>query len=96
MRPLRRDQLAVPAEDRVWRHDGRHLSEESPVQDVPLYCEPAALIIVEPQASTAELLLQHAVLLDEIGDDVGLLAVDPAGERGEEEPEPEEVHHRER
>jgi len=45
------------------------------------------LIIVEPQSLAAELLLQDTVLLDEVGNDVGLSAVNPAAERREEESE---------
>ncbi len=54
----------------------------------------SALVIGEARATTAELLLQDTVLLDEVGDDLRLLAVDPAGERGEQKLKREEVGHR--
>ncbi len=51
------------------------------------------LVIGESKASATELLLQDAILLDQILDDLGLMAVDPAGEGGEEELEWEEFGH---
>ncbi len=39
----------------------------------------------QPEAATTELLLEHAVLLDQVLDDVLLLDVDPAGERQEKD-----------
>ena len=53
----------------------------------------SALVIGEARATTAELFLQDTVLLDEVGDDLCLLAVDPAREGGEEELERGEVGH---
>jgi len=57
--------------------------------------EPAALVVGETKPANAELLAEHAVLLDEVGDDLGLLAVHPAGEGCEQEVEREEAGHRE-
>ena len=43
--------------------------------------EAAALLVGQPQAATSELLLEGAVLIDEVGDDLGLVAADDAGEK---------------
>ena len=40
-----------------------------------------------------QLLLQNAVLLDEIVDDMRLMTIDPAGEGGEEQLKAEDVRH---
>ena len=53
----------------------------------------ATLVIGESKSPRTELLLQDAVLLDEVVDHVGLVPVDPAGECGEEQPKREEVRH---
>jgi len=86
----------MPAQDGVWRHDGRDLRTKTPPKGLALRSEPATLIIVELESLAAKLLLQDPILFEEVVNDVGLLAVDATGERGEEEPEPEEVRHRER
>ena len=52
-----------------------------------------ALVIGESEASATELFLQDAILFDEILDDLGLVAVDPAGERGEEQLQWKETGH---
>jgi hypothetical protein len=43
------------------------------------------LIVREAHALVAELFAKHPVLLDEVVDDLGLLAVDPAGEQNQQE-----------
>ena len=47
--------------------------------------ESATLVVGQPKALAAELLLEDAVLLDHVVDGFRLMAVDPAGEGGEEE-----------
>ena len=53
----------------------------------------ASLVLTEKAARRETGRGIHAVLLDEMGDDLCLLAVNPAGERGEEQLEREEVRH---
>ena len=55
-------------------------------------CESAALVIGEAKSSAAMLFLEDAVLF-EVGDDLCLLAVDPAREGGEQQLMREEVGH---
>jgi hypothetical protein len=71
---------------------GRRFALKS-AADLALRCESAALFIGESQALLPELFLEHAVLLDEVVDGLGLVAVDPAGESREEELESEEIGH---
>jgi hypothetical protein len=47
--------------------------------------ETPALVVRETEALAAKLFLEDSVLLDEVLDDLRLVAVDPARERGEEE-----------
>ncbi len=83
----------VPAQDRIWRDDRGDAGENAPTEDLALRCESAALVIRESESSPAELFLQDAVLLHEVLDNLVLVAIDPAGERGEEELKREEVGH---
>ena len=62
-------------------------------EDFGLGRESSTLVIGESKSSAAELFLQDAVLLNEVFDGLGLVAVDPAGEGRQEELEPEEVRH---
>ena len=83
----------VPAQDRAGCHDGGDTRENAATEDLALRGESSALVIGEPKASPTESLLQDAVLLNEVFNDLGLVAIDPAGERGEEELEREKVGH---
>ena len=55
--------------------------------------ESATLVVGESQPWLADLLLEDAVLLDEVIDDLGLVAIDPAGEGGEEQLKAKDVEH---
>ena len=70
----------MPAHDRVGRHDRRHAVQQAPAKLLALRCESAALVVGQPQLPTPELLLQYAVLLDQVLDRALLLAVHPAGD----------------
>jgi hypothetical protein len=59
--PFRRDQLAMPAQDRVGSDDGRGPGQQPVAEGGALGREPAALILGEPEPALAELLLQEAV-----------------------------------
>ena len=94
VRPLRCDQTAVPAQDRVRRDDGGdpRLRSRRP-SALALCCEPSALVVVQPEAFAAELLFEDAILLDQVVDGLGLVSVDPTGEGREEKLKAEEVRH---
>lgn len=93
VRPLRGDQLAVPAEDSVGRDDGGHLTEQPAPEGPALRGEAPALVIGQPQALAAELFLENAVLLDEVLNGLRLVAIDPAGEARQEELKTKEIGH---
>ena len=83
----------MPAENRVGRDDGGNAGEQSAADDLAARRESAALIVGQAKSFLAELFLEDAVLLDEVLDCLCLVAVDPAGESGEEELEADEVGH---
>ena len=89
--PLSRDQLSVPSEDGVRRDDTSHFFEELPAKGLPLDCKPSSFVVRQTKSSPTELTLEDAVLLDQVIDDLRLLAVGPAGERGDEELETQDV-----
>ena len=75
----------VPAQDGVGSDDGGDACENAATENLALRSESAALVIRESESLAAQLLLQDTVLLDEVVDDLRLMTIDPAGERGEEE-----------
>jgi len=83
----------VPSEDGVGRHDRRDPLEQLPAKPLPLRREPAALIVVEAKPLAVQL-VEDSVLFEEVVDRLRLLAVDPGGEREEQESKGEEVWHR--
>jgi hypothetical protein len=66
------DELAVPAQDGVGRHQSGELFQRTSADEAALRGEPPALGVGAAQAPTAELLPQDAVLLLEVRDDLGL------------------------
>jgi len=91
VRPLHRNQLVVPPKDRVWGHDGGDLGEQAATECMALGCESSTLIISEAKSPIAELLLEHSILLNEVGNDLRLVAVGPSCEGGEEQLEREGI-----
>jgi hypothetical protein len=87
VRPLGRDQSSVPAHDRVRRDDRGHALEQAAPQDLASRLQAAALVIAQAQPSVAELLLEHAVLLDQVLDRALVLAEGPSGQGEELDPE---------
>ena len=80
VRPLGRDQSMVPAQDRVRCDDGRDLHQELASDPLALGCQPAALVVVQPRDTAAELFSQDSVLLDEVVEHLALAMVQPACE----------------
>jgi hypothetical protein len=73
------DQLAMPAQNRVRRHEGCDVGR--PTADLlPEHRESPPLIVGQSPAVAAQLRLQHAVLFAQELDDVSLLALKPAGQ----------------
>jgi hypothetical protein len=53
----------VPAQNRVWRDDGRHSREQATAQCVPHFAETSPLTVLETQAPSAEPGLKNAILV---------------------------------
>src|SRR5262245_9697471 len=66
---------------RSWRPAPR-----ASAQPMSLRCEPAALVVRQPEALALQLLSEDVVLLYEILDDALLLAINPSSERHEQQP----------
>jgi len=75
-RPRPGDQPPVPPQDRVRRHDGRHLPQDPSTEALTLRRKPSALVVGQPNAPPLQLLLENAVLLHQVLDDLLLVAVD--------------------
>jgi hypothetical protein len=70
----------MPAEDRVRRHERRDLPEQSSPNPMAQDSEAPPVAVVETQAPPGELGFQNAILLAQKGDDIRLLAMQPATE----------------
>ena len=65
----------MPAQNRIGRHNRRHLSQQTTAETSPPPRQTAALLVTESESSARELTPQDAVLLDQIGDDPLLLVI---------------------
>ena len=77
---LPRDELPVPAQDRVWRDDAGNVFERLPADRLAPDGEAAAVGVGQSKTTSAELLSQDGVLLLQILNHIQLPAVDPASE----------------
>src|SRR5919106_508855 len=81
------NQPPVPTQDRVRRHDGRHLSQDLATESLAFRREAAALVVSQPDTPPPQLLPKDAVLLYQVFDHVLLVAIDPSSERQEQKPQ---------
>jgi hypothetical protein len=79
-RPLTRDQVPMPSQDRVGRHDGRDLPQDPSTETAALRGQASALVIGQPDAAR-QLPFEDPVLHHEVLDDALLVAIEPSGER---------------
>src|SRR5262249_12793555 len=86
-RPLLSDQPPVPAEDRIRRHDGRHLSQNPAPESLTLRRQAAALVIGQSDTTPPQLLPKGAVLLHQVVDHLLLVTIDPSSQGGEQKPQ---------
>jgi hypothetical protein len=84
VRTLASRQLAVPAQNRVRSHNGRHLVQRGASELVSEHGETSPFVITQAQASSAQVRPQHPVLFLQEHDHVGLLSVNPAAQRRNE------------
>ena len=83
----------VPAQNGVRGNDRSDARKYAWTKDLALCCEATTLGVGQSKAFSAELLLQDAVLFDEVLDDVDLVPVDPTGKRRQEQLKWEEIGH---
>ena len=85
----------MPPRDRVGRHDGRDRRKNLAAQWFAYGSQPATLVIREKHSFPAglELLLENAVLFNQIGDRTSLLTTDPASHHDDEKSELREIRH---
>jgi hypothetical protein len=76
--------VAVPAQDGVGRHEGGDLAQEPSPESAAFGGETSALVVGEPEAAALQPPLEDPVLLDQVFDDVLLVAVDPTCEGHEQ------------
>ena len=93
VRPLLRDQLAVPSEESVGCHYRRHLAQGRAPQPVPLYGESPPVVIRELQTASPDLPAEQAILFDQIGERLSFAAIEPAGDSNEQQPKDRDVDH---
>lgn len=70
----------MPTENRVRRDDGGNLAEYFSAKLLPLHGENPPLSISQTKSSRSKLLLENAILRDEVVDDPELMLVHPSGE----------------
>ena len=87
--PVKRlgNQSLVPAQERVRCGDGRHFLEALAPERVDKRREAAAFGVYQVQPATAEVGIEGAVFLDEGGDDLLLVTLEPASGHGDQDVE---------
>ena len=83
--PLPRDQLAVPPENRVRCDDRRDIRKHPPAEALTDHGETPTVVVTQPHPSATEVRLQDAILFPKAFDDVALLPLEPAEQRGDDE-----------
>ena len=72
------DERAVPAQDRIGRHDAGNLGEAPSAEGVAFHGQAASLVDGEANPLATVRRAEHAVLLEQIVNDVLLLSIGPA------------------
>jgi len=83
-RPLLGNQPPVPTQDRVWRHDGRHLLQNPATESLALRRQAPALFVSQLNAAAPQLLPKGAILLHQVVDHVLLVTINPSSEGREQ------------
>jgi hypothetical protein len=77
----------VPAQQSLWRHDGRHFRQHFSSEQPGFYCQTPAPIVSKAKPSAAKLSTKDSVFLAQILDGVLLLLIHPTGNRKKQKPE---------
>jgi hypothetical protein len=80
VRPLPRNQLAMPSQQPVGRRDGRDLPQGRAAHPVCPRRQPSAIVVGQTQPTPAKLATQEPVFFDEVGDRPLLPALQPASQ----------------
>src|SRR5215813_870568 len=72
----------MPRQQRFWCNDGRHHRQQFATEILRFRGQSTPLIVTKPQPPTPDLFSQNAILLHQIFDNLLLMAVYPAGNRG--------------
>jgi hypothetical protein len=75
----------MPAEESVRRDDRADLAEQLPSKSLPLGRQAAALVVVEPELSRAEVLAEYPVLVSQVLDDALLPLAEDTGDEDTQE-----------
>jgi hypothetical protein len=81
---LRGDQSLVPPQEGVGGDEGCYLLEALATERVSERRETAAFGVSKPQAATAEVRFEDAIVLKQIGNHLLLIPLQPAGNHGDE------------
>src|ERR1019366_7369202 len=79
-RPLPRDELAMPPEQRIGCHNCGDLAQRPTAHPKGPHREPPSVVLGQAQTPPAQLPAQEAVLFDQIRERLPLSALEPAGE----------------
>jgi hypothetical protein len=89
----RHNQLSVPSQEGVRRDDGCHVAQRFSTEPVRPSGEPAPVIVCQPNASTTDPPPEKAILLDEVRNCRPLPAIEPAGDREQQQVQNRNVDH---
>jgi len=93
VRPLARDQLAMPPQNSVGCDDRGHLAQPATAQPVPAHGESTPVVIAQPHAPPMQLAPEDAILFDQVGQSLLLTRIPPADQGGEKNPQENSVDH---
>lgn len=83
--PLARDEFAMPAENRIGRHDRCDIREQPAAKAMADGGEPPTFVVAQPHPTAMQLRLEHAILFPQEVDDVAVLAFQPAEQRRDDQ-----------
>jgi hypothetical protein len=75
-----RDQSPVPAQNRVGRHDRRHLPQHPATESLAPPRQAPTLVVIQTYPTAGELFMENSVLFHQISNYFLLVAVDPSGQ----------------
>ncbi len=78
--PLLRHQHPVPAQNRIGVDEGTDLLQFLAAKHLGFGCQTPTLVVIEEDASLAELFLEYPIFGTQVFDHVLLLAIHPAGQ----------------